>query len=61
MKWTHEDLYAKFFKFGQILSCKVSVDPSHNFLGFGYIQYQKLEEAQKAIKEVSDNFQKKTQ
>ena len=53
MKWTHEDLYAKFCPFGKILSCKVSVDPEHNFHGFGYIQYSKIEEAQKAIQEVS--------
>ena len=53
MKWTHEDLYVKFCQFGKILSCKVSVDPEHNFHGFGYIQYSKIEEAQKAIQEVS--------
>ena len=35
------------------MSCKVSVDPEHNFLGYGYIQFSKIEEAQKAIKEVS--------
>lgn len=51
-KWSHEDLYAKFCPFGKILSCKVSVDADHGFLGFGYIQYSKIEEAQKAIKEV---------
>lgn len=43
--WTHEDLYAKFCSFGKILSCKVSIDTSHNFLGFGYVQYAKIEEA----------------
>jgi len=50
--WSHEDLYVKFCQFGKILSCKVSVDNDHGFLGFGYIQYSKIEEAQKAIKEV---------
>ena len=55
LKWTHEDLYAKFCTFGKILSCKVSIDPEHNFLGFGYIQFSKIEEAQKAIQEVSFN------
>lgn len=44
-KWSHEDLYAKFCSFGKILSCKVSIDTSHNFLGFGYVQYSKIEEA----------------
>lgn len=53
MKWTHEDLYAKFCTFGKILSCKVSIDTNHNFLGFGYIQFSKLEEAQMAIEKVS--------
>ena len=45
LKWSHEDLYAKFCEFGKILSCKVSVDGEHNFLGFGYIQFSKIEEA----------------
>lgn len=53
MNWTHEDLYAKFCTYGKILSCKVSVDPEHNFLGFGYIQFSKIEEAQLAIEKVS--------
>lgn len=51
--WHHEDLYAKFCTFGKILSCKVSITPDHKFLGFGYIQFSKMEEAQKAIQEVS--------
>jgi RNA recognition motif-containing protein len=45
MKWTHEDLHAKFCQYGKIQSCKVSVDNDHNFLGFGFIQFCKLEEA----------------
>jgi RNA recognition motif-containing protein len=53
LKWSHEDLYAKFCEFGKILSCKVSVDGEHNFLGYGYIQFSKIEEAQKAIAKVS--------
>jgi len=53
MKWTHEDLYAKFCTFGKILSCKVSCDHNHEFHGFGYIQFSKIEEAQKAIEKVS--------
>jgi len=54
LKWTHEDLYAKFCTFGRILSCKVSIDAEHNFLGFDYIQFSKIEEAQRAIQEVSN-------
>lgn len=37
MKWSHEDLYARFCTYGKILSCKVSTDADLNFLGFGYI------------------------
>ena len=51
--WTHADLYSKFCVFGKIVSCKVSLGPDHKFHGFGYIQFSKLEEAQKAINEVS--------
>ena len=53
LKWNHEDLYAKFCEFGKILSCKVSVGVEHDFLGYGYIQFSKIEEAQKAIEQVS--------
>lgn len=53
LKWNHEDLYAKFCDFGKILSCKVSVGVEHDFLGYGYIQFSKIEEAQKAIEQVS--------
>lgn len=53
LKWSHQDLYAQFCDYGKIMSCKVSIDPEHNFLGFGYIQFSKIEEAQKAIQEVS--------
>jgi RNA recognition motif-containing protein len=42
VKWNHEDLYAKFCDFGKIVSCKVSIDPEHNFLGYGYIQYSQI-------------------
>jgi polyadenylate-binding protein len=51
--WTHEDLHSRFCLYGTIISCKVSINENHEFLGFGYIQYSKLEEAQKAIQEVS--------
>ena len=54
VRWSHVDLYAKFCSYGKILSCKVSINPDHEFLGFGYIQFSKIEEAQKAIKEVSE-------
>jgi RNA recognition motif-containing protein len=56
VKWNHEDLHARFCEFGKIISCKVSIDADHNFLGFGYIQFSKIEEAQKAIEKVRINF-----
>ena len=56
VKWSHADLHQKFCDYGTIISCKVSINEAHEFLGFGYIQYSKLEEAQKAIQEVSSNF-----
>jgi RNA recognition motif-containing protein len=49
MKWNHLDLYSKFCQYGKILSCKVSINVEHEPLGFGYVQYCKIEEAQKAI------------
>lgn len=52
LRWNTEDLYAKFCDFGKILSCKVSIDLEHKFLGYGYIQFSKIDEAQKAIDEM---------
>jgi len=52
LKWNHADLYAKFCTFGKIISCKVSIGPDHQFLGYGYVQYSQIEEAQKAIQEM---------
>lgn len=45
LKWNHADLHAKFCDFGRIISCKVSIQPDHSFLGFGYVQFSKIEEA----------------
>jgi polyadenylate-binding protein len=58
MKWNHCDLYSKFCTYGKILSCKVSIGADHEPLGFGYVQYGKIEEAQKAIQEVSNSNSK---
>ena len=43
--WNHEDLYAKFCSYGKIISCKVSVLDDFKFLGHGFIQFSKMEEA----------------
>ena len=51
-KWTHEDLHKAFEKWGIIVSAKVSIDKDHQCKGYGYIQYQKSEQAAKAIQEV---------
>lgn len=60
MKWNHCDLYSKFCSYGKILSCKVSIDADHEPLGYGYVQFGKIEEAQKAIQEVSKSISDKT-
>jgi RNA recognition motif-containing protein len=44
-KWNHLDLYSKFCEYGKILSCKVSISSEHEPLGFGYVQFGKIEEA----------------
>lgn len=51
-KWQHSDLFAAFESFGSILSAKVSLDRNHSSKGFGYIQFETKEQAEKAIQEV---------
>ena len=51
-KWNHQDFYDAFKKFGTIVSAKVSLAKGHQCKGYGYIQFEKKEDAQKAIEEV---------
>lgn len=50
--WTHEDLYEAFTGFGRIKSAKVSIDGDFKSRGYGFVQFDALEAAQEAIKEM---------
>jgi len=51
---TDSGLYSLFLKFGEIVSCKVMVDPiTGHSLGYGFCKFSKPEEAQRAIQEMS--------
>ena len=51
-QWMHSDLHRAFEMHGKILSAKVSLDRNHKTKGYGYIQFENAEQAQKAITEV---------
>ena len=55
---TTRDLLDTFSQFGNILSCKVATQPDGKSKGFGFVQYQTREEAERAVK--STNGQKLT-
>ena len=55
-RWTHSNLYKAFETFGPILSAKVSMDKNHQSKGYGYIQYEKNEDAMAAIEKVINQF-----
>eukprot|EP01091_Cochliopodium_minus_P000118 TRINITY_DN10150_c0_g1_i1.p1 TRINITY_DN10150_c0_g1~~TRINITY_DN10150_c0_g1_i1.p1 ORF type:complete len:565 (-),score=187.89 TRINITY_DN10150_c0_g1_i1:274-1935(-) len=44
-----QDLYDNFSQFGTILSCKVETDTNGVSKGFGYVHFENMEAAQKAI------------
>lgn len=52
----HSDLHRAFEGCGKILSAKVSLDRQHKCKGFGYIQFETAQQAQKAISDVSENL-----
>jgi polyadenylate-binding protein len=49
----HKALYDIFSKFGNILSCKVTLDTNNNSKGFGFVHFETQESANKAIQEVN--------
>ena len=51
---TPREVYEYFLKFGDISSCKINEDEQGNHLGYGYITYYNLNDAQKAIDETKD-------
>lgn len=49
-------LHDKFSPFGTILSCKVALDSNGNSKRYGFVQYEREESAQKAIKELNEKI-----
>lgn len=45
-----------FSKFGKIGSCKLEIYPNGDSRGFGYVQYDNVESAKKAIAELDGNI-----
>ena len=51
---TQQELFDAFVKFGPIRSCKLEMFPDGKSRGFGYIQFESSETAEKAIDESGD-------
>lgn len=52
-KIDHKSLYDTFSQFGHILSCKIELDETNESKGYGYIQFQTQEAADKATEKVN--------
>jgi polyadenylate-binding protein len=50
--WTHKQLNDLFIGYGEIVSCKVSINEDHGSRGYGFIQFAKIESSDKALSEV---------
>jgi hypothetical protein len=58
---TSRDLLDTFSQFGNILSCKVATTEKGKSKGFGFVQYQTLDDAEKAVKCTNGQKLTKTQ
>jgi polyadenylate-binding protein len=52
-KIDHKSLFDTFTQFGHILSCKIELDEQNESKGYGYIQFQTQEAAERAIEKVN--------
>jgi len=52
-KIDHKSLFDTFEQFGHILSCKIELDETNESKGYGYIQFQTQEAAERAIEKVN--------
>jgi polyadenylate-binding protein len=52
-KIDHKSLFDTFTQFGHILSCKIELDEHNESKGYGYIQFQTQEAAERAIEKVN--------
>jgi polyadenylate-binding protein len=50
---THKELFDTFSAFGNILSCKVQMDEKGNSKGFGFVHFERSEQADQAIAQVN--------
>lgn len=50
---TQQDIFGAFSQFGNIISCKLESYPDGTSRGFAYIQFEKVEEADKAIEQMN--------
>ena len=58
---TPKDLYELFFKFGNIVSIKLKQKDNNECLGYGYVNFEKNEDAQNAIEHLNNtDYQGKT-
>jgi len=58
---TSKDLYDLFVKFGNIISIKLKQKDNNECMGYGYVNFEKVEDAQKAIESLNNSdFKGKT-
>lgn len=54
--WAHDDLFNQFSKFGTVVQSKVSVDATYVSRGYGFVEMDTEENAQKAMSELNDKL-----